>query len=75
MRNAVLQLPDLRTQSEQRRVLRIAVRQLERADLYLAAVAGLDLGDQEARRALDRLRTDLESLRRYIVDERARIAI
>ena len=75
MRNAVLQLPDLRTQSEQRRVLRIAVRQLERADLYLAAAGSLELGDMEARRAIDQIRGDLESLRRYIVDERARIAI
>lgn len=75
MRNAVLQLPDLRTQSEQRRVLRIAVRQLERADLYLAAAGSLELGDMEARRAIDQLRSDLESLRRYIVDERARMAI
>jgi hypothetical protein len=75
MRNAVVQLPDLRTQSERRQVLRVAVRQLERADLYLAAVSSLEIGDLETRRAIDRIRRDLESLRRYIVDERARIAI
>jgi hypothetical protein len=39
MRNAILQLPDARTAKERRQVLRAAMRQLERADLYLAAVA------------------------------------
>jgi hypothetical protein len=71
MRNAVLQLPDLRSQNEQRQVLRVAIRQLERADLYLGAVSSLGIGDREAQRAVDQLRADVESLRRYLVDRRA----
>jgi plasmid stabilization system protein ParE len=66
MRNAILHLPDTRTAKESSGVLRTAGRQLERADLYLAAVAYMDLDDREAQRALNRLRTDLESLRRHL---------
>ena len=70
MRTAVLQLPETRAANEQRQVLRTAMRQLERADLYLAAVAYMKLGDREAERALNQVRTDLESLRRYIGQRR-----
>jgi acyl-CoA reductase-like NAD-dependent aldehyde dehydrogenase len=70
MRTAVLQLPETRAANEQRQVLRTAMRQLERADLYLAAVAYMELGDREAERALNQVRTDLESLRRYIGQRR-----
>jgi hypothetical protein len=73
MRNAILQMPEHRNAPEQRRALRAAIRQLERAEIYLAAVAYMDLGDHEANRATARLRTDLESLRRYISEQRARI--
>ena len=73
MRNAILQMPEHRPAPEQRRALRAAIRQLERADVYVAAVVYMDLGDQEANRATARLRTDLESLRRYLSDQRARI--
>jgi hypothetical protein len=66
MRTAILQLPETRTARERRAVLRTASRQLERADLYLAAVAYMELGDREAQRALNQLRTDLESLRRHL---------
>jgi len=72
MRNAVLQNQELRTESEQRRVLRIAVRQLERADLYLAAVCALELPEAEA--AIDAVRDDVEELRRHLIDARARLA-
>jgi hypothetical protein len=68
MRNAILQLPSTRTSKEQR-----LVRQLERADIYLAAVAYMDLDDREANRALNQLRTDLESLRRYVGERRDRV--
>jgi hypothetical protein len=66
MRNAILQIPETRTASERRRVMRAAIRQLERAELYLVAVAYMELGDREAQRALSRLRTDVESLRRHL---------
>jgi len=54
-------------------VLRAASRQLERAEIYMAAVAFMDLDDREAQRAVGRLRTDLESLRRYLDEQRGAI--
>lgn len=73
MRNAIVQLPAQRTSGEQRLVLRAAIRQLERAEIYLAAVAFMDIGDREADRAVSQLRTDLESLRRHLSDQRVTI--
>lgn len=73
MRNAVIQLPKSRSANEQRQALRTAIRQLERADLYLAAVAYTELDDREAERALNHLRGDLESLRRHIAERRTGI--
>ena len=73
MRNAVLQLPKSRNANEQRQVLRAAIRQLERADVYLAAVAYMDLDDRAAQRALNQVRADLEGLRRYLGESRSRI--
>jgi uncharacterized membrane protein YebE (DUF533 family) len=70
VRNAILQLPETRTQNERRQVARTAVRQLERAEIYLAAVAHMEVDDRAARRALNRLRADLESLRRHLANER-----
>jgi hypothetical protein len=70
MRSAILQLPETRSAHEQRQVLRTAMRQLERADLYLAAVAYMELGDRGAERALNQVRTDLESLRRHLGERR-----
>src|ERR1700674_1524096 len=70
MRNAILQLPETRTANEKRQVLRTAMRQLERADLYLAAVAYMDLGDREAQRALKQVRGDLAKLGRYLGERR-----
>jgi Holliday junction resolvasome RuvABC ATP-dependent DNA helicase subunit len=71
MRAAVVQLPATRTANESRQVLRLAVRQVERADLYLAAVGAMDLGDRQAARALNQLRSDLDGLRRYLIELRA----
>jgi hypothetical protein len=71
MRAAVLQLPGTRTASETRQVMRAAVRQLERADIYLAAVGSMGLGDRQAARALNQLRTDLDALRRHLIELRS----
>jgi hypothetical protein len=71
MRAAVLQLPGTRTASESRQVFRAAVRQLERADLYLAAIGAMDLGDRQAARALNQLRTEVDALRRHLIELRA----
>ncbi len=73
MRNAILQLPDNRTASERRQVLRAAMRQLERAEIYLAAVAYMELDDREAQNAVNRLRAGLESLNRYLAERRSEI--
>jgi ABC-type phosphate transport system auxiliary subunit len=74
VRNAIVRLPEHRTDSETRRVLRAAIRQLERADVYLAAVEYMDLDDRAAGKALTAIRADVEGLRRHLADERARMA-
>jgi hypothetical protein len=74
MRNAIVQLPEHRTTSERRQVLRAAVRQLERADVYLAAVGYMDIDDRPAERALRQLRADLDALRRHLGVQRIEIA-
>ena len=70
MRNAILQLPESRTANDERKVLRAAIRQLERAELYLAAVAYMELDERDSQRALSQLRTDVENLRRYLGERR-----
>ena len=71
MRNAILQLPEQRTTSEQRKVLRAAIRQLDRAEIYLAAVAYMQLDDRAAERAVRQLGADLEGLKRHLAALRA----
>jgi hypothetical protein len=51
-------------------VLRAAVRQLDRAEIYLAAVSHMDLGDHAVDRTVSRLRADLDGLRRYLIERR-----
>ena len=70
MRNAIVQLPEQRTTGERRQVLRAAIRQLERAEIYLAAISFMDLGDRLAERSLSQLRADLDGLRRYLGEQR-----
>lgn len=71
MRNAILQLPDQRTTSEQRKVLRAAIRQLDRAEIYLAAVAYMQLDDRAAQRSIRQLRADVDGLKRHLAALRA----
>ncbi|MDQ6879752.1 MAG: hypothetical protein M3082_19030 [Candidatus Dormibacteraeota bacterium] len=73
MRNAIVQLPARRTSGEHRQVLRAAIRQLERADIYVAAVVHMDLDDRAVERALRQVRADLGALRRHLGEERARV--
>ncbi len=72
MRNAIVQLPEQRTTGERRQVLRAAIRQVERAEIYLAAVAHMDLDDRAVERTLRQLRADLDALRRHLGEQRAR---
>jgi len=74
MRNAIVQFPEHRTTGERRQVLRAAIRQLERADIYLAAVSFMDIDDRAAERALRQLRADLDGLRRHLGEQRVKIA-
>ena len=73
MRNAIVQLPEQRTPGEHRHVLRSAIRQLERADIYLAAVTFMDLDDPTTERALNQLRADLYGLLSHLSEQRVRI--
>ncbi|HEV3405293.1 MAG TPA: hypothetical protein VG364_01735 [Candidatus Dormibacteraeota bacterium] len=71
MRAALLQLPGARTANESRQVLRAAIRQLERAEVYFDAVSAMELDDREARRAVARLRAETQALRRYLGEQRS----
>ena len=73
MRSAIMQLRETRSANERRFVLRAAIRQLDRAEVYLAAVAYMELEDREAKRALNQLRRDLDSLLRHVSESRDRI--
>ena len=71
MRSAILQLPSRRNANERRQVLRAAIRQLDRAEIYLAAVAYMDIDDRASQRAVGQLRSDVESLKRHLTELRA----
>jgi sirohydrochlorin ferrochelatase len=73
MRNAIVTVADQRTTNEWRQVMRAAIRQLDRADIYLAAVSYMDLGDPAFQHALTRLRADLAGLERHLSETRAEI--
>jgi hypothetical protein len=70
MRNAIVTMPAQRSIGEQRQVLRAAARQLDRAEIYLAAVAYMDLGDHAVDRTVNRLRAEVDGLRRHLVELR-----
>jgi hypothetical protein len=53
-----------------RRNLRIAIRQLERAELYVAALGSLDL-DETAETQTDRVLDELAALHRYLLEQKA----
>ena len=71
MRSAILQLPSGRNANERRQVLRAAIRQLDRAEIYLAAVAYMDIDDRAAQRSVRQLRSDLNSLKGNLAELRA----
>ena len=71
MRNAILQLPARRTSNEQRQVLRAAIRQLDRAEIYLAAVSYMQLDNRASEHAVRQLRADLDGLKRHLAALRA----
>jgi hypothetical protein len=70
VRNAIVKLPTRCLVGEHRRVPRAAIRQLDRADIYLAAATYMDLGDRAVDRTLSRARADLDGLRRYLTERR-----
>jgi len=53
-----------------RRNLRIAIRQLERAELYLVALYSLDMAQEGVEGAVDDLLRDLRGLRQHLVRSR-----
>jgi acyl-CoA reductase-like NAD-dependent aldehyde dehydrogenase len=75
MRNAIVRMPEYRSGRESRQVLRTAIRQLERAEIYLAAVASMELGDAPAETAVEDLRGDVKHLISYLSDRRARLEL
>ena len=59
-----------RADSYQRKNLRIAIRQLERAELYLNAVDALDLEDDQVEKHLRDMVGRLRAVRRYLAEKR-----
>ncbi len=55
---------------QRRRNLRIAIQQLERAELYLVALYSLDLGEAGFEGEVDGLLRDLRGLRQQLVQSR-----
>lgn len=51
-------------------MLRAAIRQLERAEIYLAAVTYMELDDREVHRVVLRLRAEVDSVRRHLSRQR-----
>jgi hypothetical protein len=56
-----------RSDPHRRRNLRIAIRQLERAELYLVALYSLDLAEEGVEGAVDDVIRDLRGLRQHLV--------
>ena len=67
--------PEQRQREDQhrRRNLRIAIRQLERAELYLVALYSLKLEDKQAELKADELIQRLRSLRHYLSELKATV--
>jgi hypothetical protein len=59
--------PRKREDQQRRRNLRIAIRQLERAELYLVALYSLELDDRAAEESVDELIGQMRSLQRYLL--------
>lgn len=71
MRNAIVTMPEQRSAGQHRQVLRAAIRQLDRADDYVAAVTYMEIPDARVWRSLRRVRLELDELRRLLADLRA----
>jgi hypothetical protein len=71
VRSAILQLPSSRNSNERRQVLRAAIRQLDRAEIYLLAITYMDIDDRAAQRSVRQVRSDLDALKRHLAELRA----
>ncbi len=63
----------VRASRYRKRNLRIAVRQLERAELYIEALNSLDVDDEGAGESVAQLVDDLRGLRRYLLARKASV--
>jgi hypothetical protein len=61
-----------REEQFERRNLRIAIRQLERAELYLDAIESLNLSDREVDVTVADVSSRLRALRQYLAQRRSR---
>lgn len=52
-------------------MLRAAIRQIDRAEMYVAAVAYMQIDDRAAQREVARVRAALVELRRYLGELRS----
>jgi hypothetical protein len=60
-----------RADQQRRRHLRIAIRQLERAEFYVVALYSLDLADREAEASIEDLVQRVRLLERHLLRQRA----
>jgi hypothetical protein len=59
-----------RESQQRRRNLRTAIRQLERAELYLVALYSLNLDDPDTEASVDDLVGRVRSLERYLLEQK-----
>jgi Trk K+ transport system NAD-binding subunit len=71
MRNSIVQLPAAPTGDERRNVRRAAIRQVDRAEVYIAAVEYMELGERESESVVRRVRTELDWLGKHLAAERS----
>ena len=59
--------------TQTREQLRAAARQLDRADLYLAAASHMEIEDPAAVRAITELRAEIKSVRKSLTEKSIRL--
>jgi len=73
MLNSIVRRESLEAPARAKEQLRAAARQLERADLYVAAAAHMEIDDPGAVRALTELRAGIRSVRKSLIEKSIRL--
>ena len=73
MLSSIVRLTATRTAGEESRRLTAAVRQLDRADLYLAATTHMEIDDPAAVRTITQLRAEIRSVQKRLHEKAIRL--